>query len=141
MKKIEVVAAIIKEGDRIFATQRGYGEHKGYWEFPGGKIEPGETQHQALKREIKEELGIEITINKLVSTIEYQYPAFHLTMHCYLCTSNTQSIELHEHLSAKWITQNELNTLNWLPADLQLLPALHAILTQTNDNETTLSLT
>ena len=141
MKKIEVVAAIIKEGERIFATQRGYGEHKGYWEFPGGKIEPGETRHQALKREIKEELGIDITINKLVSTIEYQYSTFHLTMHCYLCTCDTQSIELHEHLSAKWITQNELNTLNWLPADLQLLPALHAILTQTNDNETTSSLT
>lgn len=141
MKKIEVVAAIIKEGDRIFATQRGYGEHKGYWEFPGGKIEPGETREQALKREIKEELGIDIIINKLVSTIEYQYSTFHLTMHCYLCTSNTQSIELHEHISAKWITQNELNTLNWLPADLQLLPALHAILTQTNHNETTLSLT
>lgn len=141
MKKIEVVAAIIKEGDRIFATQRGYGEHKGYWEFPGGKIESGETRHQALKREIKEELGIDITINKLVSTIEYQYSTFYLTMHCYLCTCDTQSIELHEHLSAKWITQNELNTLNWLPADLQLLPTLHAILTQTNDNETTLSLT
>lgn len=141
MKKIEVVAAIIKEGDRIFATQRGYGEHKGYWEFPGGKIEPGETQHQALKREIKEELGIDIIINKLVSTIEYQYSTFHLTMHCYLCTCNNQSIELHEHLSAKWINRNELNTLNWLPADLQLLPALHAILAQTNDDETTLSLT
>ena len=141
MKHIEVVAAIIQRDGAYFATQRGYGEFEGMWEFPGGKIEPGETPENALKREIQEELGIDITIDKFLCTTDYDYPSFHLTMHCYLCTSNTQSIELHEHLSAKWITQNELNTLNWLPADLQLLPALHAILTQTNDNETTLSLT
>ena len=135
MKKIEVVAAIIKDGDRILATQRGYGEHKGFWEFPGGKIEPGENHQQALSREIKEELGIDININNFVLTVEYQYPTFHLTMHCYQCSTTAESIELHEHLSAKWITKEELDTLEWLPADILLLPSLHTLLTTTDNCE------
>ena len=116
-KHIEVVAAIIRDEDgRIFATQRGYGEWKDWWEFPGGKIEAGESREQALQREIREELAAEIEVGKQLRTIDYDYPAFHLTMHCFLCRL-TGSVTLLEHEAAKWLTPSELNSVNWLPAD------------------------
>ena len=122
MKTIKVVAAVIcdnmKEKNKIFATARGYGELKGGWEFPGGKIESGETKKQALVREIKEELNIEISVDKFAIDIEYQYPNFYLFMSCFMCSIKEGSIELLEHNDGKWITKEELNTLNWLPADI-----------------------
>ena len=121
MKRIEVVAAIIRSGDRIFATQRGYGEWKGWWEFPGGKIEPGETPQQALAREIREELDAEIEIGDMLHTIEWDYPDFHLTMHCYWCTLASPSLHLNEHASACWLTKEELHSVHWLPADISVL--------------------
>jgi len=122
MKQIEVVAAIIHDdNDRIFATQRGYGEFKDFWEFPGGKIEPGETPEQALKREIWEELETKIVIERYVTTVDYDYPTFHLTMHCYWCKVETGSLTLKEHEAARWLEREHLHTVNWLPADLQLL--------------------
>ena len=118
MKRIEVAAAIIHDNQgRIFATQRGYGDWKDYWEFPGGKIEPAETPQQALTREIQEELNTQITIERHVTTIEYDYPTFHLTMHCYLCT-------LKEHEAARWLPKDQLRSVNWLPADLSILDKL-----------------
>ncbi|MBQ2055949.1 MAG: (deoxy)nucleoside triphosphate pyrophosphohydrolase [Bacteroidaceae bacterium] len=125
MKTIEVSAAIIHDKTgRIFATQRGYGEWKDWWEFPGGKIEPGETPEEALAREIKEELNAEISIDKFVTTVEYDYPKFHLTMHCYLCSLTTDSLHLNEHEAAKWLTEEELDSVNWLPADLIVIEKL-----------------
>lgn len=125
MKRIEVVAAIIHdENNRIFATQRGYGEFKDFWEFPGGKMEPGESPEEALKREIWEELETKIVIERLVTTIEYDYPAFHLTMHCYWCKVETGSLTLKEHEAARWLDRNHLESVNWLPADLQLLQTI-----------------
>lgn len=118
MKEIKVVAAIIKNEDKILATKRGYGEFINMWEFPGGKIEPGETKEQALVREIKEELNIEISVDKFALDIEYQYPNFYLFMSCFMCSIKEGSIELLEHNDGKWITKEELNTLNWLPADI-----------------------
>ena len=118
MKQIKVVAAIIKNEDKILATKRGYGEFINMWEFPGGKIEPGETKKQALVREIKEELNIEINIDKFALDIEYQYPNFYLFMSCFMCSIKEGSIELLEHNDGKWITKEELITLNWLPADI-----------------------
>lgn len=118
MKQIEVVAAIIKNEDKILATKRGYGEFINMWEFPGGKIELGETKEQALVREIKEELNIEISVDKFALDIEYQYPNFYLFMSCFMCSIKEGSIELLEHNDGKWITKEELNTLNWLPADI-----------------------
>lgn len=118
MKEIKVVAAIIKNEDKILATKRGYGEFMNMWEFPGGKIEPGETKKQALVREIKEELNIEINVDKFALDIEYQYPNFYLFMSCFMCSIKEGSIELLEHNDGKWITKEELNTLNWLPADI-----------------------
>ena len=118
MKTIHVVAAIIKDGNKIFATQRGYGEFKDGWEFPGGKVEPNETSRQAIVREIKEELNIEISVDKFAIDIEYQYPNFYLFMSCFMCSIKEGSIELLEHNDGKWITKEELNTLNWLPADI-----------------------
>lgn len=118
MKKIEVVAAIIYKDGAYFATQRGYGEFEGMWEFPGGKIEPGESRESALRREIQEELGIDITINKFLCTTEYDYPSFHLTMHCYLCSVESGEIELREHKSARWLTVELLDSIDWLPADI-----------------------
>lgn len=117
MKKIEVVAAIIVKGDKILATQRGYGDFKDGWEFPGGKIEPGETPECALKREIEEELDVEIEIDTYIDTVEYDYPQFHLTMHCYKCRMLDGQLILKEHEDAKWIGQNELNEVDWLAAD------------------------
>ena len=129
MKQIEVVAAIIRKDNRIFATQRGYGEWKDWWEFPGGKMEPGETAEEALKREIREELSTEISVDELLCTVEYDYPQFHLTMHCYLCSLLTEALHLNEHEAARWLSGEELDSVRWLPADLQILPQIktHAI--------------
>ena len=124
MKSIEVVAAVIKHKDRIFATQRGYGEFKDGWEFPGGKMEPKETPQQALRREIKEELDTDIEVKDLIDTINYDYPNFHLTMHCFWCTVKAGKLELLEHEDAKWLVQEELESVDWLPADKKLLPKI-----------------
>ncbi len=124
MKQIEVVAAIIRKGDKIFATQRGYGEWKDWWEFPGGKMEAGETPEVALKREIREELSTEIGVGGLLCTVEYDYPAFHLTMHCYLCSLLSDALHLNEHEAARWLSKEELDSVQWLPADLQLIEQL-----------------
>ena len=124
MKKIEVVAAIIQREGAYFATQRGYGEFEGLWEFPGGKIEPCESREDALKREIQEELGIDITIDKFLCTTEYDYPSFHLTMHCYLCGIKAGEIELREHKSARWLRPEELGSVEWLPADKEVIDKL-----------------
>lgn len=121
MKSIEVVAAVIERDGRIFATQRGYGEYKDWWEFPGGKIEPGETQCEALKREIMEELNTEIDIDKFLLTINYDYPNFHLTMHCFLCSVISGNLELLEHENARWLIPSELKSVEWLPADIEVL--------------------
>ncbi len=125
MKQIEVVAAIIHDAaGRIFATQRGYGDFKDYWEFPGGKMEPGETAEEALKREIWEELETGIVIERFVKTIEWDYPQFHLTLHCYFCHVESGHLELKEHEAAKWLRKEELESVNWLPADRDLVKEL-----------------
>ena len=121
MKTIEVVAAIIIHNDQIFATQRGYGEFKDGWEFPGGKMEPGETPQQALVREIREELDTEIEVGELVETVEYDYPNFHLIMHCFLCTIRSGDLVLKEHEAAKWLAKEELYSVDWLPADVKVV--------------------
>ena len=149
MKQIEVVAAIIRKavieqgqsdasidfaereqtrlevkGDKIFATQRGYGDWKDWWEFPSGKMEAGETPEVALKREIREELSTEISVDEFLCTVEYDYPKFHLTMHCYLCSLLTEALHLNEHEAAKWLTKDELDSVKWLPADMLVIDAL-----------------
>ena len=125
MKHIEVVAAIIHDDEgRIFATQRGYGEWKDWWEFPGGKMEAGETPEEALKREIREELATDIGVDEFLCTVEYDYPQFHLTMHCYLCSLMTESLYLNEHEAAKWLMKDELDSVKWLPADVKVVEAL-----------------
>ena len=121
MKTIRVVAAVIRKDDRIFATQRGYGEFKDGWEFPGGKIEQGETPQQALVREIREELETEIRVGDLIDTIEYNYPTFHLSMDCFWCEIVEGSLELKEHEAAKWLDRESLYTVDWLPADVALV--------------------
>ena len=121
MKTINVVAAIIKKDDKIFATQRGYGEFKGGWEFPGGKIEQGETPQQALEREIREELDAQITVGGLLDTIEYDYPSFHLSMQCFWCELVHDNIVLKEHEAARWLTKTTLFDVEWLPADIALV--------------------
>lgn len=123
-KNIEVVAAIIIQDGRLFATQRGYGEWKDWWEFPGGKIEPGESPKDALKREIREELATEIEVGNLLTTVEYDYPKFHLTMHCYLCDIIRGQLSLLEHEDARWLTKDELDGVKWLPADVEVIKAL-----------------
>ncbi len=117
MKSIEVAAAIICHDNKVFATQRGYGEWKDWWEFPGGKIERGESPQEALQREIKEELDSLVHVEDLITTVEYDYPQFHLTMHCYKCTLMSGQLTLLEHEAAQWLTHENLDTLNWLPAD------------------------
>ena len=124
MKQIEVVAAIIHREGRIFATQRGYGEWKDWWEFPGGKMEAGETPEEALRREIREELSTEISVDEYFCTVEYDYPKFHLKMHCYLCSLLTDALHLNEHETARWLTAAALDTVRWLPADLQIIEKL-----------------
>ena len=127
MRVIEVVAAILQRDGVYFATQRGYGEFEGMWEFPGGKIEPGESREVALKREIQEELGVDIAIENLLCTTEYDYPSFHLTMHCYLCSIASGDIELREHKSALWLTSDRLDDVAWLPADKEVIDKLKSL--------------
>ena len=123
-KHISVVAAIILRNGKLFATQRGYGEWKDWWEFPGGKIEPGETPEDALKREIREELATEIEVDELLTTVEYDYPKFHLTMHCYLCAIISGDLSLLEHEDARWLALDELDCVKWLPADKDVIEKL-----------------
>ena len=124
MKTIEVVAAVIRKDDKIFTTQRGYGEWQDWWEFPGGKMEPGETQEEALKREIREELSTDISVDEFLCTVEYDYPKFHLVMHCYMCSLLTDSLHLNEHDAAKWLGREELPSVKWLPADVEIIERL-----------------
>ncbi len=121
MKTVSVVAAVIKDKDRIFATARGYGEYQGWWEFPGGKIEQGETPQQALIREIKEELDTEIRVGELIDTIEYDYPTFHLSMDCFWAEVVAGNLVLKEAAAAKWLTKETLDSVEWLPADITLI--------------------
>lgn len=121
MKTIRVVAAIIVDNGKIFATQRGYGDFKGGWEFPGGKIEDGETPEEAVVREIKEELDTEIEVVELLDTVEYDYPKFHLSMDCFICKIKSGDLVLKEHEAAKWLTMETLDSVEWLPADLGLV--------------------
>ncbi len=126
MKTVEVVAGIIedKATGKILATERGYGEFKGLWEFPGGKIEPGETREAALVRELQEELAIEAKIEKFIGTVEYDYPKFHLTMHAFLCVVANGELTLREHMAARWHLRTELATIDWLPADREIATSL-----------------
>ena len=124
MRTIEVVAAIIRKGDKVFATQRGYGDWKDWWDGPGGKMEAGETPEQALVREIREELATGISVDKFLCTVDWDYPAFHLTMHCYICSLLTGALHLNEHEAARWLGADELRSVRWLPADNQILPAI-----------------
>ena len=123
-KVVRVVAAVIKDNDRIFATARGYGEYKGWWEFPGGKIEEGETPQQALVREIREELTAEIEVGDLIKTIEYDYPTFRLSMDCFWAEIKAGHLELKEAEAAKWLNKSEFETVKWLPADLELVNSI-----------------
>lgn len=121
MKTIRVVAAIIVHENQVFATQRGYGNFKGGWEFPGGKIEQGETSQEALIREIKEELDTEIEVGELLETVEYDYPEFHLSMDCFFCSIKSGELVLKEHEAARWLTKEALDSVDWLPADKGLI--------------------
>ena len=128
LKRVEVVAAIIKRDNEIFATQRGYGDFKGGWEFPGGKIEPGETPEKALEREIFKELDARIEVGELLHTVEYDYPTFHLTMHCYICTLIDEVVHLNEHQAAKWLNRDTINSVEWLPADVEVAEKVKKVL-------------
>ena len=128
MKTVKVVAAIIKDGDKIYATQRGYGEFKDGWEFPGGKIEEGETNKEALIREIKEELGIDIVVDEFIMTIEYDYPTFHLSMDCFFSHIQNGSPILFEHEAGRWLSKDQLDQVDWLPADLFVVNELKTII-------------
>jgi 8-oxo-dGTP diphosphatase len=128
MNHIVVSAAIILKENRIFATQRGYGEWKDWWEFPGGKREPGETPEEALKREIREELSTDISVDEFLCTVEYDYPKFHLTMHCYLCSLLTEALHLNEHEAAKRLSKDELDSVKWLPADLEVIDRIRCLM-------------
>ena len=128
MKTIEVVAAIIRRGDSVFATQRGYGEWKDYWEFPGGKVEAGESPEDALRREIREELETEIGVGHLIDTVEYDYPAFHLSMDCFWCEVVDGTIKLLEAEDSKWLTKDTLYDVQWLPADITLISKIEKMM-------------
>ena len=128
VKTIEVVAAIIIKDGQVFATQRGYGEFKGWWEFPGGKMEPGESPQEALKREIREELDADVEVRELLETVEWDYPNFHLTMHCFICSLLSESLHLNEHEAATWLTHKTLRSVMWLPADEILLDRIADLL-------------
>ena len=127
MKTVEVAAAVIIGEKGIFATQRGYGAFKDDWEFPGGKLEPGETPEQALVREIREELNTTVKVGRLIQTVEYDYPEFHLKMHCFLCTILEGKLEMLEHEACRWVKSEEIEQLDWLPADRRVLPAVNDI--------------
>ena len=136
MKTVKVVAAVItasnENGEKmIFATQRGYGDFKGGWEFPGGKIESGETPQEALKREIIEELDTEVSVGELMDTVEYDYPQFHLSMDCFWCQIVRGNLVLKEHEAARWLTKDELNNVEWLPADITLIEKIRNLLSMT----------
>ena len=135
MKTIEVAAVIIVKDNRIFATQRGYGEFKDGWEFPGGKIEPGESAQEALVREIREELDVDIRVGKLLETVEYDYPEFHLTMHCFICELLSEEIVLKEHEDARWLKKDELDSVPWLPADITIIEKIKAYMGQEENLE------
>ena len=128
MKTIRVVAAIIIKNEKVFATQRGYGDFKGGWEFPGGKIDAVETPEEALIREIKEELDTEVEVIELLDTVEYDYPNFHLSMDCFICNIKSGDLVLKEHEAAQWLTKETLNSVNWLPADLGLIDKIREYL-------------
>ena len=132
MKRIEVVAAVIRREGCVFATQRGYGDFKDWWEFPGGKMEAGESPEEALRREIHEELSAEISIERLLDTVEWDYPEFHLTLHCFLCTLEGGKLQLLEHEAARWLSYEDLHDVRWLPADNGLLPLITADLLEVN---------
>ena len=133
MRTIKVVAAIITDGDKIYATQRGYGEFKDGWEFPGGKVEEGETSEEALVREIEEELEIEIKVDEYLTTIEYDYPAFHLSMDCFFCHIEEGAPTLNEHEAAKWLSGDQLELVDWLPADLSIMDEIKEKLSASNE--------
>lgn len=128
-RRINVVAAIIIRDGKLFATQRGYGKWKDWWEFPGGKIEQDELAEDALKREIREELASDVEVGELLTSVEYDYPDFHLSMLCYLCSVVSGQLSLLEHKDARWLSADELDSVNWLPADLEILPLISDILT------------
>ena len=128
MKTIEVVAAIIIKDGHVFATQRGYGEWQGWWEFPGGKMEAGESPQEALKREIKEELDADVSVGELLETVEWDYPNFHLTMHCFVCSLLSESLHLNEHEAAAWLSRETLRSVKWLPADVEVLERIDGVL-------------
>ena len=128
MKTINVVAAVIRDEDKVLATARGYGEYKGWWEFPGGKIESGETPKEALVREMQEELDIHIEIDEYITTVEYDYPQFHLSMQCYFCNRLSGNLTLKEAESSRWLSKEQLNSVKWLPADMILLDYIRVFL-------------
>lgn len=128
MKTIEVVAGVIRDGEKIFATQRGYGDCKDGWEFPGGKMEPGETPQQALARELREELAVEVDVDEFICTVDYDYPKFHLTMHCFYCTVISGELKLLEHEAARWLSASQLHDVDWLPADIEVVKAIEKML-------------
>lgn len=128
MKTIHVVAAVIRDGERIFATARGYGEYKSWWEFPGGKIEEGETPQEALKREIMEELDTEISIGELIDIVEYDYPSFHLSMMCFWAEVVRGNLDLKEAEASRWLEKADLDSVNWLPADDELIDKIKNIM-------------
>ena len=128
MKTIEVVAAVIVKDGKVFATRRGYGEWQGWWEFPGGKIESGECPQEALVREIREELDAEIEVGELLETVEWDYPDFHLRMHCFMCSLLSESMHLNEHEASAWLTRETLHSVKWLPADEGLILKIREII-------------
>ena len=128
MKRIEVVAAVIVRDGEVLATRRGYGEWQGWWEFPGGKMEAGESPQDALRREIREELDAEIEVGRLLETVEWDYPSFHLTMHCFICSLVSGSMNLNEHEAAAWLTKENIGSVKWLPADEGLIGRIRQIL-------------
>lgn len=128
MQTKKVVAAVIIKDGQLFATQRGYGNYKDWWEFPGGKIEPGETPQEALRREIREELDTIVSVGELLYTVEYDYPEFHLSMQCYLCTIVSGELTLLEHEASRWLSKDELLNVRWLPADVAIVEKVRAIL-------------
>lgn len=132
MKLVRVAAAVIRKDGRIFATQRGYGDYKDGWEFPGGKLEPGETPEEALVREIREELDTEIQVGERITTIEYDYPEFHLSMDCFWCEIVQGRLELKEHEAAKWLTRDTLYSVDWLPADLGVVEKIEELWQERN---------